>query len=136
MTSTYFLNCIMGNVLMTKLSPTLPKKVYLGLSSTAPQVDGTGVSEPLASAGYQRVELTNLGEPVNGVVSNGGEIQFDESSASWGTITHFVLFDSPTDGNLLMFNQLSQSRSVETATIVMVKTGSLKLTLANPKVTP
>ncbi|MEY8574307.1 hypothetical protein AALD01_07845 [Oscillospiraceae bacterium 21-37] len=132
MTSTYFLNCIMGNVFMTKLSPTLPKKVYLGLSSTAPQVDGTGVSEPLASAGYQRVELTNLGEPVNGVVSNGGEIQFDESSASWGTITHFVLFDSPTDGNLLMFNQLSQSRSVETATIVMVKTGSLKLTLANP----
>lgn len=136
MTSTYFLNCIMGNVFMTKLSPTLPKKVYLGLSSTAPQVDGTGVSEPLASAGYQRVELTNLGEPVNGVVSNDGEIQFDESSASWGTITHFVLFDSPTDGNLLMFNQLSQSRSVETATIVMVKTGSLKLTLANPKVTP
>lgn len=136
MTSTYFLNCIMGNVFMTKLSPTLPKKVYLGLSSTTPQVDGTGVSEPLASAGYQRVELTNLGEPVNGVVSNGDEIQFDESSASWGTITHFVLFDSPTDGNLLMFNQLFQSRSVETATIVMVKTGSLKLTLANPKVTP
>lgn len=136
MTSTYFLNCIMGNVFMTKLSPTLPKKVYLGLSSTAPQVDGTGVSEPLASAGYQRVELTNLGEPVNGVVSNDGEIQFDESSASWGTITHFVLFDSPTDGNLLMFNQLFQSRSVETATIVMVKTGSLKLTLANPTVTP
>lgn len=136
MTSTYFLNCIMGNVFMTKLSPTLPKKVYLGLSSTAPQVDGTGVSEPLASAGYQRVELTNLGEPVNGVVSNDDEIQFDESSASWGTITHFVLFDSPTDGNLLMFNQLFQSRSVETATIVMVKTGSLKLTLANPTVTP
>lgn len=136
MTSTYFLNCIMGNVFMTKLSPTLPKKVYLGLSSTAPQVDGTGVSEPLASAGYQRVELTNLSEPVNGVVSNDGAIQFDESSASWGTITHFVLFDSPTDGNLLMFNQLFESRSVETATIVMVKTGSLKLTLANPTVTP
>lgn len=136
MTSTYFLNCIMGNVFKTKENPTLPNKVYLGLSSTAPAVDGSGVSEPLASAGYQRVELTNLGEPVNGVVSNGGEIQFDESSASWGTITHFVLFDSPTDGNLLMFNQLSQSRSVETATIVMVKTGSLKLTLANPTVTP
>ena len=136
MTSTYFLNCIMGNVFKTKENPTLPNKVYLGLSSTAPAVDGSGVSEPLASAGYERVELTNLGEPVNGVVSNGGEIQFDESSASWGTITHFVLFDSPTDGNLLMFNQLSQSRSVETATIVMVKTGSLKLTLANPTVTP
>ena len=59
MTSTNFLNCIMGNVFKTKENPTLPNKVYLGLSSTAPAVDGSGVSEPLASAGYQRVELTN-----------------------------------------------------------------------------
>lgn len=132
MTSTYFLNCIMGNVFKTKENPTLPNKVYLGLSSTAPAVDGSGVSEPLASAGYERVELTNLGEPSNGVISNESEISFPESSASWGTVTHFVLYDAPTNGNLLMFNVLSQSRSVETATIVMVKTGSLKLTLANP----
>ena len=132
MTSTYFLNCIMGNVFNTKENPTLPNKVYLGLSSTAPAVDGSGVSEPLASAGYERVELTNLGEPSNGVISNDSEISFLESSASWGTVTHFVLYDAPTNGNLLMFNVLSQSRSVETATIVMVKTGSLKLTLANP----
>lgn len=132
MTSTYFLNCIMGNAFKTKENPTLPNKVYLGLSSTAPAVDGSGVSEPLASAGYERVELTNLGEPSNGVISNDSEISFPESSASWGTVTHFVLYDAPTNGNLLMFNVLSQSRSVETATIVMVKTGSLKLTLANP----
>lgn len=132
MTSTYFLNCIMGNVFKTKENPTLPNKVYLGLSSTAPAVDGSGVSEPLASAGYERVELTNLGEPSNGVISNDSEISFPESSASWGTVTYFVLYDAPTNGNLLMFNVLSQSRSVETATIVMVKTGSLKLTLANP----
>lgn len=132
MTSTYFLNCIMGNVFKTKENPTLPNKVYLGLSSTAPAVDGSGVSEPLASAGYERVELTNLSEPSNGVISNDSEISFPESSASWGTVTHFVLYDAPTNGNLLMFNVLSQSRSVETATIVMVKTGSLKLTLANP----
>lgn len=132
MTSTYFLNCIMGNVFKTKENPTLPNKVYLGLSSTAPAADGSGASEPLASAGYERVELTNLSEPSNGVISNDSEISFPESSASWGTVTHFVLYDAPTNGNLLMFNVLSQSRSVETATIVMVKTGSLKLTLANP----
>ena len=47
MTSTYFLNCIMGNVFQTKLSPGLPSKVYLGLSSSAPDVDGSGATEPL-----------------------------------------------------------------------------------------
>ena len=132
MTSTYFLNCIMGNVLQTKLSPGLPSKVYLGLSSSAPDVDGSGATEPLASAGYSRVELNSLDVPTNGVITNKSEISFPESSASWGTVTHFVLYDAPVNGNLLMFNVLSQARSVEQATIVMVKAGSLKLTLANP----
>ena len=132
MTSTYFLNCIMGNVFQTKLSPGLPSKVYLGLSSSAPDVDGSGATEPLASAGYSRVELNSLDVPTNGVITNKSEISFPESSASWGTITHFVLYDAPVNGNLLMFNVLSQARSVEQATIVMVKAGSLKLTLANP----
>lgn len=132
MTSTYFLNCIMGNVFQTKLSPGLPSKVYLGLSSSAPDVDGSGATEPLASAGYSRVELNSLDVPTNGVITNKSEISFPESSASWGTVTHFVLYDAPVNGNLLMFNVLSQARSIEQATIVMVKAGSLKLTLANP----
>lgn len=132
MTSTYFLNCIMGNVFQTKLSPGLPSKVYLGLSSSAPDVDGSGATEPLASAGYSRVELNSLDVPMNGVITNKSEISFPESSASWGTVTHFVLYDAPVNGNLLMFNVLSQARSVEQATIVMVKAGNLKLTLANP----
>ena len=132
MTSTYFLNCIMGNVFQTKLSPGLPSKVYLGLSSSAPDVDGSGATEPLASAGYSRVELNSLDVPTNGVITNKSEISFPESSASWGTVTHFVLYDAPVNGNLLMFNVLSQARSVGQATIVMVKAGSLKLTLANP----
>ena len=132
MTSTYFLNCIMGNVFQTKLSPGLPSKVYLGLSSSAPDVDGSGATVPLASAGYSRVELNSLDVPTNGVITNKSEISFPESSASWGTVTHFVLYDAPVNGNLLMFNVLSQARSVEQATIVMVKAGSLKLTLANP----
>jgi len=122
----------MGNVFKTQTNPALPDKVYLGLSSSAPSVDGSGVTEPLSSAGYARVELTSLGTPSNGVIQNTANISFPESSASWGTVTHFALFDAPTNGNLLMFNSLTQARSVEAATVVMVKTGSLRLTLANP----
>lgn len=132
MTSTYFLNNIMGNVFKTKTNPILPTKFYLGLSSTAPNLDGTGATEPLVSANYSRVELTNLSQPVNGVISNSSEISFPESSSSWGVMTHFVIYDSQTNGNLLMYENLSQARSVEPSTIVMIKTGSLKITLANP----
>lgn len=132
MTTTYFLNCVIGNVFKTKENPTLPNTIYLALSTTAPSVDGSGVTEPPASANYARVELNSLGEPSNGLIQNTSDISFNESSASWGTVTHFAIYDAPTNGNLLMYNVLSQSRSVETATIVMVKAGSLKFNLSNP----
>lgn len=131
MTATYFLNCIMGNVFNSKTEPTLPTEYYLGLSTSAPELDGENVSEP-EGKGYQRVKLESLSEPENGVIKNNADIQFEESTDSWGTITHFVIYDQQTSGNLLMYAELLQERNVETATIVTVKTGNLKITLANP----
>ena len=131
MTATYFLNCIMGNVFNSKTSPTLPTEYYLGLSTSAPALNGDNVSEPVGK-GYQRVKLESLSEPENGVIKNNADIQFEESTDSWGTITHFVIYDQQTSGNLLMYAELLQERNVETATIVTVKTGNLKITLANP----
>lgn len=58
MNTTYFLNCVAGNVFNTKTSPALPTEYYLGLSTTAPAVGGTGATEPSSSAGYARVKLT------------------------------------------------------------------------------
>ena len=97
-------------------------------------ISGSGVNEPSTDAGYQRLLLTNLSEPVDGLVSNEQDINFDESTANWGTITHYVIYDSPTadDGNLLMFGELSTPRSVETATIMTIKSGYLKLLVQNP----
>lgn len=132
MTTTYFLNQVMGNLFHTKETPAVPAKYYIGLSSTAPAMDGTGVSEPASSAGYKRVELTVLSEPASGVINNTAAVSFDESTANWGTMTHFVIFDALTGGNLLMYDALSTARNVETATIVTIKAGSLTLTLSNP----
>lgn len=132
MNTTYFLNQIMGNVFNTKTIPPLSKNYYIGLSSTKPQLDGTGVSEPSASTNYARVKLDTLSEPNNGIITNSVAISFDESSANWGTMTYFVIYDSLEAGNLLMYDTLSAPRNVEPTTIVTIKAGSLSLTLSNP----
>ena len=134
MNTTYFLNCVAGNVFNTKTSPALPTTYYIGLSTTAPNVNGTGVDEPSTDAGYARVQLTTLSEPLDGVVTNSQAINFNESTASWGTITHFVIYDAETvdTGNLLMYGELSTPRSVEAATIMTIKEGYLKLSAQNP----
>ena len=131
MTTTYFLNCIMGNVFQTETDPALPTAVYLGLSTTEPSIDGTGVSEPSSNVGYERVQLTTLSEPSDGVVTNSSDISFVESIGDWGTVAYFVIYDAETDGNLLMYEALSTSRSVEEGTIVTVKSGGLNLVLSN-----
>lgn len=132
MNTTYFLNLVSGNVFGSKTSPSIPNKYYLGLSSTAPSLDGTGVTEPGGGTGYARVELTSLSTPVNGVVTNNAAIDFAESTAEWGTMTHFVIYDALAEGNLLMYGELSASRKVEADTIMTIKLGSLNLSVVNP----
>lgn len=132
MNTTYFLNLVAGNVLRTKTSPAIPSKYYIGLSSTEPTLSGGSVTEPGSNTGYSRVELTNLSEPDNGVVTNSVAIDFDESTAAWGTMTHYLIFDAETDGNLLMYGRLSTSRTVEAATIMTIKPGSLNISVVNP----
>lgn len=132
MNTTYFLNLVSGNVFGSQKTPAVPTKYYLGLSSAAPSLDGSGVVEPGEGTGYARVELTSLSAPLNGVVTNTAAIDFAESTAEWGTMTHFVIYDALTEGNLLMYGELSASRKVEAATIMTIKLGSLNLSVVNP----
>lgn len=138
MNTTYFLNLVAGNVFGSKTSPGIPSKYYLGLSTTTPTIAGGNVTEPAANLGYARVELTSLGQPSSGVITNTQMIDFPESTASWGTVTHFVVYDAATGGNLLMFGALTDSqghpapRTVEIDTVMAVRSGALALTTANP----
>ena len=132
MNTTYFLNQVMGNLFKTKETPALPSEYYIGLSSTAPNICGGNVTEPLSNSGYKRVKLENLSEPADGVITNEQAISFDESTANWGTMSHFVIYDALEAGNLLMYDTLSTPRNVEAATIVTIKANSLTLTLSNP----
>lgn len=131
MTTTYFLNVVAGNVYASDTSTTLPTEYYIGLSTTAPNINGSNVSEPIG-AGYSRVKLTSLSAPSGGVVTNTASVDFPESTASWGTATHFVIYDALTNGNLLQYGPLSTPRSIEPATIMSVPANYLNLSVQNP----
>lgn len=134
MNTNYFLDCVAGNLFHSKDDPGIPDKYYIGLSTTEPDLDGDNVTEPSEDAGYARIELTSLSEPIDGVVTNEQAINFDESTDSWGTITHFVIFDEEDvgEGNLLMYGELTTPRNVEPATIMTIKDGYLTLSAQNP----
>ena len=130
MTTTYFLNVIAGNVFQTKTSPALPTEYYIGVSTTAPNMDGTGVTEPKDSA-YARVKVASLTAPENGVVKNAADIPFADATQDWGTCTHFVMYDAKTGGNLLMAGKLDRNRIVQADSQLRFLANGLTLTLKN-----
>lgn len=128
MTTTFFLNCVMGNVFSTQTTPSLPNTYYIGLSTTAPSADGSGVNEP-SGGSYARVALTTLSVPEDGVVSNLQDIEFPESTEDWGTVTHFVLYDAANGGHLLMGDALAKPRTIQSENQLRFKAGTLKFSL-------
>lgn len=60
MNTNYFLNCVAGNVFGTKTDPAIPTTYYIGLSTTTPNTNGSGVDEPSTVAGYARVQLSDF----------------------------------------------------------------------------
>lgn len=118
--------------------------IYVGLSSTAPNADGSGITEPSGN-GYARVVIgaasqsltQKFGDPVNGVITNNVDIYFPESTGSWGDVlTHFFFATSEegTDSDeILAFDELQEDGvaspvSVATEkTVVMFRKGQLSI---------
>ena len=136
MNTTYFKNTLMGNIFGTSTSTPIPTNYYIGLSSTAPNVDGSNVTEPSTSGtAYARVQLTSLSTPSTGTITNTAAISFPESTTDWfpstNPATHYVIFDAASGGNLLMYNALTSSRIIQSGTVATIKANSLTLQLTD-----
>lgn len=132
MNTTYFKNLLMGNLFKTKTSPAIPSKYYIGLSATEPALTGANVSEP-TNGGYTRVELTSLSVPQDGTITNSADIHFPESTTDWfgadNPATHYVIYDSQSGGNLLIYNTLNDTRIIQKNTIATIPSSALIIKL-------
>ena len=92
---------------------------FVGLSSTLPNPDGTGITEP-AGGGYARVDLTSghwgaatLADP--SVSSSILLVTFPAPTADWlsgALLAYGVYFDALTGGNFLHWGPVAAPRSV------------------------
>ena len=106
---------------------------YIGLSSTKPNADGTGITEP-SGGGYQRVKIEAFSAPSSGSVSNVGGISFPTSTTEWFPVgrpaTHWVVFDgSGSDAKMLCCGALSTSIIVSVDTVVQIGESRIEITL-------
>ena len=103
---------------------TAPTTLYVALFTAAPSDSGGGTE--VSGGSYARVSVTcngtnwantqasgtGVSSGTGGQTSNSSAIAFPAPTASWGTVTHFGIFDASTGGNLLFQAALTASKTV------------------------
>jgi hypothetical protein len=107
-----------------------PPTLYVALSTADPLDDGSGLNEP-TSNGYARVETSasDWNAASGGSLNSASDIIFPKATGSWGTITHFALFDAGMDGNMLAYGALSQPKDVDSSYTAIFDAGDLYISL-------
>ena len=124
--SDYLENEILDHILGTG-AYTMPTTVYVGLSTGSFNDDNSGTE--LSGSGYARQSIA-FGAAASGTASNSGNVDFPAATGSWGTVSHFGIFDASTGGNLLIHGALTASKAVATGDILRVATGDMDITAA------
>ena len=130
--SNYLENAILDHILGGG-DFTRPTNVYIGLFTVSPGESGTSGTEVSTSGtGYARVDVVNdateFPAASGGSKSNANVIPFPTATTSWGTVTHYGMFDASSGGNLLFYGALSASRNVPAGDAPRFLAGQLSFT--------
>jgi hypothetical protein len=124
--SNYLENALI-NATLRNTSYTTPSTVYVGLYTTDPTDANSGTE--VTGGSYARKAAT-FGAPSNGVSTISSAIEFDQATASWGTVAYFGILDASTSGNLLYHGALTASKTIDTGDVFKFATSALTVTLA------
>ena len=117
-----------GNDNYTAASP-----LYLALSTASPLENGSGVTEPSGGAYARKATYSGDWEAAAtpaGTIQNAATITFTTATADWGTIVSFAAYDDPTAGNMLMYGDLSASKTVSNLDTARFGTGAFDVSLS------
>jgi hypothetical protein len=124
--SDYLENEILDHILSVG-SYTMPSAVYVGLSTGSFNDDNSGTE--LSGSNYSRVAAT-FSAASSGTTSNSAAIEFAAATGSWGSVSHFGVFDAAVSGNLLIHGAFTAAKTIENGDVLKISTGDLDITAA------
>jgi hypothetical protein len=123
--SDYYENKVIDHMLRNQAF-TPPATVYVGLYTVAPTDAGGGTE--VSGGSYARQAVT-LAAASAGATQNSADITFPTATADWGTIVAAGLFDAASAGNLLAWNNLTASKTVNSGDTFKITAGSLTISV-------
>lgn len=121
---------------------TMPAAMYVSLHTADPLDTGAGTE--VSGNAYARAQLnpsttnwtntqasgSGASSGTGGLTQNNAIITFPTPSGTWGTVTHFGVWDASSAGNLLVFGTLTVSKTINTSDVVTFPVASLSVTFA------
>jgi hypothetical protein len=97
---------------------------YLALYTVAPTSSGGGTE--VSGGSYARQALAGLIAAASAAAnSNSSAINFPTATGSWGAVVAVGVLDAATSGNLLMFGNLTTSKTIGSGDTFSIPIGSL-----------
>src|SRR5690349_8798175 len=107
-----------------KTSYTMPT-VYVGLFTAAPSDSGGGTEVSGGSYARKSTAGADWNAASGGSTTNANAITFVTATGSWGTVTHWGLFDASSAGNLLRWAALGTSKTIGNGDTASFAAGAL-----------
>lgn len=123
---------------------TPPAGLHMGLLTAAPSDSAAGTE--VSGNGYARVNLaptlanwagtqaagsTTASTGNTGTTSNNSAVNFPTPTASWGTVTHFAIYDAASAGNMLFYGALTISKTINQNDTVSFAAAALTVQIDN-----
>jgi hypothetical protein len=126
--STYLANAVLDHVFKIG-AYAVPTNLFLALSTADPGLTGSTIAEPVGNA-YAREGINSAFEAAaSRANTTDEEIEFAEATGSWGTISHWAIFDASTGGNMLWKGTFATAKAVSSGDVAKVVVGDLDLTI-------
>jgi hypothetical protein len=119
-----------------------PTALHIGLLTAAPSDAGGGTE--VSGNSYARVALTPsltnwkstnnttgaVSSGTGGNTKNAAAVTFPTPTGTWGTVSHFGIYDAATAGNLLFWGALTIAKTINQSDTVTFPVDSLSITFA------
>lgn len=125
MATTNYLQDIALNYVLRNVSGTAPSALYVALFVGDP---AETTSAEVSGGSYARQTIAFVAS-LAGETRNTAAISFGTSTADWGEVTHYAVYDALTTGNLLFSEAFEESFEVESGTAVSIEAGTLIVAL-------
>lgn len=103
--------------------------LQVALSTTTPNANGTNITEPVGN-GYNRASVTNnatnFPAAVAGVKTHAIDFPFPEATGSWGTVSHWVIFEG---GVMVCYGALTTPTAIVSGDRATFRPGEIEIAL-------